>query len=315
MSENKSLNHSKPVVCVGASLVDLTFRCDATPVLNTSNPATMHRSPGGVVRNIAHHLSLLEIPVELITVLGNDVDGHWLSQQCEDVGISMKGTAWLEKPTGTFASIATPAGDLHIGAVSSETDVMLNTDFLQSRADIILNASVVVADCNLSVNALKWLIKFCNENNVHLIVETVSVPKASRLRDALPGKLLLVKPNREELAVFEKDSHITPEEKIAHLHMLGFDNVWLSRGADGSLYSDGSQVSSIPAPRVHVKDVNGAGDALLAGWMWAWLHQKSVEDCISYGQAAAACLLEVFGAIRNDLSPSLLEEKRKLQKK
>ncbi len=315
MSKENLSNHMKPVVCVGASLVDLTFRCDAAPVLNTSNPAQMHRSPGGVVRNIAHHLSLLQIPVELITVLGNDMDGKWLAEQCEEVGISMKGTAWLDKPTGTFASIATPGGDLHIGAVSSETDVMLNTDFLQSRSEIILNASVVVADCNLSVNALKWLIHFCNEKDVPLIVETVSVPKASRLRDALPGKLLLVKPNREELSVFEKDSHVTPEEKIAHLHMLGFKNVWLSRGADGSLFSDGTSVSSIPAPRVHVKDVNGAGDALLAGWVWAWLHAKSMNECIVYGQAAATCLLEVFGAIRNDLSPSLLEEKIKLQQR
>ncbi|MFN8166960.1 MAG: carbohydrate kinase family protein [Bacteroidia bacterium] len=304
----------KPVVCVGASLVDLTFRCDAEPVAHTSNPAKMHRSPGGVVRNIAHHLALLKIPVELITVLGNDVDGKYLAEQCEAVGISMKGTGWLDLPTGTFASIATPSGDLHIGAVSSETDVMLNSDFLTSKAEIIKGASVVVADCNLSVNALKWLMKFCNENDVPLIVETVSVPKASRLRDALPGKLLLVKPNREELAVFEKDTHVTPEEKIAHLHMLGFKNVWLSRGADGSLFSDGNLITPIPAPRVFVRDVNGAGDALMAGWVWAWLHNKSMHECINYGQAAAACLLEVYGAIRNDLSPALLEEKMVVNK-
>ena len=97
--------------------------------------------------------------------------------------------------------------------------------------------------------------------------------------------------------------------------MLGFKNVWLSRGADGSLFSDGNTISSIPAPRVHVKDVNGAGDALLAGWIWAWLQDKSVKDCIMYGQSAASCLLEVFGAIRNDLSPALLEEKLSLQQK
>jgi len=58
-----------PVVCLGASLVDLTFRCDLEPVLHTSNPSQMHRSPGGVVRNIAHHLALLGTPVELLTVL------------------------------------------------------------------------------------------------------------------------------------------------------------------------------------------------------------------------------------------------------
>jgi len=63
-----------PVVCVGASLVDLTFRCEQDPVAYTSNPARMHRSPGGVVRNIAHHLALLDIPVELVTIFGNDPD-------------------------------------------------------------------------------------------------------------------------------------------------------------------------------------------------------------------------------------------------
>ncbi|MFM9050821.1 MAG: PfkB family carbohydrate kinase, partial [Bacteroidota bacterium] len=137
------------------------------------------------------------------------------------------------------------------------------------------------------------------------------IPKARRLRDALPGNLLLVKPNREELAVFEQDAHVTPEEKIAHLHALGFKNVWLSRGAEGSLFSDGNTMVSLSAPRVHVRDVNGAGDASLAGWIYAWLQGKDGLTCVRYGHAAAACLLEVVGAVRSDFSPALLEQRMK----
>ena len=298
-----------PVICIGASLVDLTFRCEKDPVPDTSNPASLHKSPGGVVRNIAHHLALLGIPVRLLTVLGKDSDGQWLAKQCAAAGIDMSLTAFSSRPTGTFASIATPDGDLFIGAVSSETDELLTVDFLNERSDVIRSASIAVADCNLSVDALRWLMKFCNENNVPLIIETVSVPKSVRLKEALPGRMLLVKPNREELSVFEHDTHVTPEEKIAHLHTLGFENVWLSRGIDGSLYSDGIEIASVPAPRVHVVDVNGAGDAMLAAWIWARLNNKNSRECIRYGHAAAACLLEVFGAIRNDLSPVLLEER------
>lgn len=298
-----------PVVCLGASLVDLTFRCALEPVLHTSNPSQMHRSPGGVVRNIAHHLALLGTPVELLTVLGRDPDGYWLERQCRDAGIGMEHIAWAEETTGTFASVATPAGDLYIGAVTSDTDKLMTIDFMNERAQLIRSASVVIADCNLSVEALRWLMGFCAQHQVPLIVETVSIPKAKRLRDALPGKLLLVKPNREELAVFEKDQHVTPEEKIAHLHASGFRNVWLSRGADGSLFSDGSRMVPIPAPRVHVRDVNGAGDASLAGWVWAWLGDKDPLTCVHYGHAAAACLLEVYGAVRSDLSPALLEQR------
>jgi len=298
-----------PVVCVGASLVDLTFRCEQDPVAYTSNPARMHRSPGGVVRNIAHHLALLDIPVELVTIFGNDPDGHWLSSQCAAAGIGLSHILMAEEPTGTFASIATPAGDLHIGAVTSETDRLLSLDFFSQRAEVFRSASLVIADCNLSVEALRWLMRFCNEHHVPLVVETVSIPKARRLRDALPGKLLLVKPNREELAVFEQDAHVTPEEKIAHLHALGFKNVWLSRGAEGSLFSDGASMVSLPAPRVHVRDVNGAGDASLAGWVYAWMKGKDGLTCVRYGHAAAACLLEVVGAVRSDFSPTLLEQR------
>jgi pseudouridine kinase len=269
----------------------------------------MHRSPGGVVRNIAHHLALLKVPVELVTVFGNDPDGHWLAAQCKEAGIGLEHILLAEETTGTFASIATPSGDLHIGAVTSETDRLLTIDFFVSRSEVLRKAAVVIADCNLSVEALRWLMRFCIEHHVPLIVETVSIPKARRLREALPGKLLLVKPNREELAVFEQDTHVTPEEKIAHLHALGFRNVWLSRGAEGSLFSDGSSMVAIPAPRVHVRDVNGAGDASLAGWVYAWLNGKDGLTCVRYGHAAAACLLEVVGAVRNDLSPALLEQR------
>lgn len=304
-------NRSGPVVCVGASLVDLTFRCEQEPVAFTSNPSRMHRSPGGVVRNIAHHLALLQVPVQLVTILGDDPDGHWLALQCTDAGIGMDHILFAEEPTGTFASIATPSGDLHIGAVTSETDRLLSIEFFSQRAEVFRSASVVIADCNLSVDALRWLMRFCNEHQVPLVVETVSIPKARRLRDALPGNLLLVKPNREELAVFEQDAHVTPEEKIAHLHALGFKNVWLSRGAEGSLFSDGQSMVSLSAPRVHVRDVNGAGDASLAGWIYAWLQQKDGLTCVKYGHAAAACLLEVVGAVRSDFSPALLEERLK----
>ncbi|MFM9027520.1 MAG: carbohydrate kinase family protein [Bacteroidota bacterium] len=299
------------VVCVGASLVDLTFRCEQEPVPFTSNPSRLHRSPGGVVRNIAHHLALLKIPVQLVTILGEDPDGHWLAQQCSDAGIGLDHVLFAEEPTGTFASIATPSGDLHIGAVTSETDRLLTIDFFSKRSEVFRSATVVIADCNLSVDALRWLMRFCNEHQVPLVVETVSIPKARRLRDALPGNLLLVKPNREELAVFEQDAHVTPEEKIAHLHALGFKNVWLSRGAEGSLFSDGNTMVSLSAPRVHVRDVNGAGDASLAGWIYAWLQGKDGLTCVRYGHAAAACLLEVVGAVRSDFSPALLEQRMK----
>jgi len=297
-----------PIVCIGASLVDITFRCEAEPILHTSNPSQMEKSAGGVVRNIAHHLALLGVPVELLTVVGDDYDGRWLMQECDAAGIGLRHVLKTQVRTGTFASITTPSGDLTIGAVTSETDELLNAAFINERLEVITTATLVIADCNLSTETLRHLIQVCNGAGVPLIVETVSIPKSRRLKAALPGKLFLVKPNREELAVFEEGSHVTPEEKIAHLHEQGFQHVWLSRGAEGSLFSDGKHIAALPAPKVHVRDVNGAGDASLAGWIYAWMQGHDAHECIRYGHAAAACLLEVNGAVRSDLSHTLLEK-------
>lgn len=301
-------NQEKPVVCIGASLVDVTFRCEKEPILHTSNPSLLQKSPGGVVRNIAHNLALLGVPTQLLTVVGHDNDGSWLLHQCKQAGIGLEHVLMSDVPTGTFASITSPSGDLTIGAVTSETDVLLNNRFLDERKSIIRSAALVIADCNLGTESLRHLIIMCNAFDVPLIIETVSIPKAERLKNALPGKLFLVKPNREELSVFEQGNHVTPEEKIAHLHEQGFSNVWLSRGAEGSLFSDGDRIAALPAPRVNVIDVNGAGDASLAGWVYAWLIGNDPHTCVKYGHAAAACLLEVEGAVRADLSFELLKQ-------
>ena len=296
----------KPIVCVGAAIVDLNFRCIAEPILHTSNPATLERSPGGVVRNIAHHLALLGLPVELVTVLGKDVDGEWLSKQCIEANISLSHSLRTDMATGTFVAITTPLGELEIGAVATHTEQFLTIEFLNSKLQLLQNASIVIADCNLSTDTLLWLVHTCEQFNIPLIVETVSVSKALKLKKALPAKLLLVKPNLDEFSVICNNNDSTLEEKITQLHNQGIENIWLSKGAEGSVFSDGISLTKIAAPKVQILDVSGAGDAAVAGWVFAWLNGKDLLTCVKYGNAAAACLLEVNGAVRNDLTHDLL---------
>lgn len=301
-----SLTGMKPVVCIGAAIVDLNFQCDSDPVLHTSNPSKLERSPGGVVRNVAHHLGLLGLPVELVTVFGNDPDGEWLAKQCTEANIGVGSSLWSDNPTGTFAAITTPSGELEIGVVSTHTESMFTVEFLEAKIPLFKNASVVIADCNLSVDALKMLIMVCDQYAIPLIIETVSVAKSQKLKKALPGKLLLVKPNLDEFNVLSSATGSSIENRIAQLHNQGIENIWLSLGSEGSVFSNGKERIRVTAPNVQIKDVSGAGDAAVAGWVYGWLHGKDLMNCVNYGNAAAACLLEVKGAVRNDLSPSLL---------
>ncbi|MBP6334143.1 MAG: carbohydrate kinase family protein [Bacteroidia bacterium] len=296
------------IVCIGASLVDLNFRCNATPQLQTSNPSKLFKSPGGVVRNIAHHLAQLGNKTELISAFGNDLDAGWLKEVCTKAGIGLNHAATFDEGSGTFASILSPEGDLAVGAVAGEINSRLDIPFLAERSSLIKSADLVLADCNLKSDALRWLISFCDTYTIPLIIETVSVPKAQRLQSSLPGNLLLIKPNLEEIEVFgiEKKSSQSIEERISFLHESGVRYVWLSKGDEGSILSDGTKMYSIPAPQVEIKDTTGAGDAATAGWIHAYLQGKDLLTCIRTGHAAAAAILETAGSVRDDFSVELL---------
>ncbi|HNQ61273.1 MAG TPA: PfkB family carbohydrate kinase [Bacteroidia bacterium] len=299
---------SSPVVCIGTSLVDLNFRLNNTPQLHTSNPAKLFRSPGGVVRNIAHHLALLGNPIELITLFGDDPDGKWLSDLCENAGIKTGHSMFCEHPTGTYASILSPSGDLTIGAAAGEINSKLDIEFLSGRANIIKSACLVIADCNLSADGLKWIISFCDSYSIPIIIETVSVAKSNHLNQALPGNILMIKPNLEEIESFGGNGSVTPEQRISYLHNNSVQYVWLSKAEQGSILSDGRKFKTLAAPEVTLKDTTGAGDAATAGWAHAYLQGKDPFTCMIYGHATAAAILECDGAVRDDLSLDLLDK-------
>ena len=76
---------SGPVVCIGASFVDELFHTANDILPATTNMASVSKTAGGVSRNIAHQLALLGVPVQLISVFGNDGDGDWLKEISDSI--------------------------------------------------------------------------------------------------------------------------------------------------------------------------------------------------------------------------------------
>jgi len=67
-----------PIICIGAALVDELIHASTEILLATTTDAVITKTAGGVSRNIAHQLAILDVPVQLISVFGDDSDGDWL---------------------------------------------------------------------------------------------------------------------------------------------------------------------------------------------------------------------------------------------
>lgn len=212
------------VVCIGAMLVDELFYCKKTVIAATSNPAIVKRSAGGVMRNIAHHLALLDIPVQLITVVGNDADGQWLKKDCIKAGIDMSATITDDCSTGKYAAILGPDGSLYTAACVNPSESYLTIERLEEKDAFLSAATIIVADTNLDANVLEWLIEYCGEKNILLFIEPVSVAKAKKLSGIVLKGLFMITPNEDELPSLSTD-HSSTENTIQELLNRGLQHL------------------------------------------------------------------------------------------
>lgn len=294
-----------PIVCIGALLVDELFFCYEEAVPATSNPATLKRHAGGVAGNIARHLALLDIPVQLITVLGNDPDGDWLKDECVKNNIGTDVMLRINDSTGKYASVLNPDGTLFVAACTDPCGKYLGPLFLQQYEEFLANAAMIIADTNLPAETLQWLSSFCKQKNILLLIEPVSVSKAKKLADIDCSGVYMVTPNEDELLSLCVSGSLGTNEAISALLARDIQKIWLRKGAAGSeiFHKDGSL--ALHAPEIDIKDSTGAGDAALAGWAAACYWGMDEEARLKTGHAMALEILQAEGAV----STSLTKEK------
>jgi len=295
---------SKLVVCIGAALVDEIFISLNAIDLGTSNPSSFSKSLGGVGRNIAGLLAQLGHKVELITHLGNDSDGDWIAEKCRKVGVGLSHSIRNDKSTGRFLALINPTGELHTGASYSAIETEVTPEFLQMKSAFLKTAELLVIDCNLSKDAIDWLLHFSIQNNIPIIVDPVSLIKSKKMKAANWGNVLVYTPNEMELGEPDNKQNI-----ISNLLQQGLKNLWIRSGKEGSTMYSHENTFYLKAVQLEIVDSTGAGDAALAGWIHGFLLNESPEKCLQYGHTLAAIILQIKGAELETLNRELLDSK------
>ncbi len=294
------------VVCLGAVLIDEIFFCQEEVITATSNPAISKKNIGGVMSNIARHLFLLEIDVEFITVFGSDTDADFIKKNLLETGLSFQHSLQIDEPTGKYCAFHQPDGSLFTAACSDTLSKMITADFLQTRIDVLKNAEIIVADTNLEIEALEWLINFAFTENKKLMIEPVSVAKARKLSALDLNGVFMITPNQDEIYSIQNDV----ENKLDNLSMMlinrGVKQVWISLGEKGSIIYNGSNPIQLGVPKITIKDATGAGDAALAAWIFAYLNQFSAIDCLKIAHSFALEILHKEGAVDKSITKEKL---------
>lgn len=267
-----------------------------------SNPGSVTMSLGGVGRNIAHNLRLLEQPVRLITAFGDDINAAKIQNSCLDLGIDISDSLIVAgAATSSYVFITDEKGEMQLAVADMDIYSHMTPEFIAGKLDVINRASLCVADTNIPKETLEFL---AERITVPLFIDPVSTTKMHKLQKIL-GKIHTFKPNRLEAELLT-GIQITDESslKLAAGLLLnaGIKRVFISLGADGVFCAERGHNLLLPCFPSRAVNTTGGGDCFMAGLAYAYKRGLSLEDSARIALAAGAICIEGENTINEELS-------------
>ena len=306
--ENRATGKPYAVV-IGAANMDIAGRPSNKLVMRDSNPGVVRVSAGGAGRNIAHNLALLGSDVRLITAFGEDSHARELTHICEAASIDVSDSVVISGAvSSTYLFIMDETGDMELAVSDMSIYGQLVPSVLEPKLDLIEGAAVCVIDTNIPSKTLTWI---AAQVTTPIFCDPVSTAKATKL-ETLLGSLHTLKPNRfeaETLAKMSIDDDTTLERAADRLLDTGLEQVFISLDTQGLFCANHEQKLMLPTFKGPVVNATGAGDAMTAAIVWAFLGGHNLLGQGQAGLAAASLCVEAPDTINVKMSAQALHER------
>ena len=291
---------------IGGANVDLSATLNDAFIAADSNPGHIEIGYGGVARNIAHNLALLGARSQLLTVFGGDLFGGLLQDYCKqqgiDIHLSDKQSALRN---GIYLCINNHGGEMIAAVADTEVIREITPEWLAKRIGEINLSEFIVADTNISEDAIRYLMENCT---APLLIDGVSTTKAHRVTNALKRCKLpylhSLKLNfKEALAVTGTTTYAEAAQRLLD---LGVAHVYITLGGEGVYCRNAAEEWLFPALPGDVVNTTGAGDAFLAGVVYALAKGMQFPQTAQYGLMAARATLMSPKAVNPEIANILL---------
>ncbi len=161
----------------------------------------------------------------------------------------------------------------------------------------------------ISLEKVKSLLKELKKGGAKIVIDSKSFKK----EDILEVAPYLIKPNEEEIFEYSDISDLTIDsvgKAASYLRRKGIDNVLVSLGKNGAYLSGEEGEFYTKAPEIKAVSTIGAGDSVIAGFIFGIVKGLSKEEAFKRGVAfgSAACLKDGTKAPDKEDIEKLLNE-------
>ena len=302
-------NKNIDILCVGEVLIDFIGHQSDVLINNTRD---YHRYIGGSPTNVAMNCSRLGLKAMMVGTFGSDGFGEYVFERLNSINVitdnikklNTKSTSvvFVSKSKGTPDFIPFREADSFITEdqisknVLQESNIFHTTCFALSKepaqSTILKKAEEAFnLGCKLSID-LNYAKKLWNTQE-----EAIRVIKTYCRFNPL------IKISEDDMfRLFEKE--LTHQEIFEFFHNLGVDTVCLTLGENGVKLSQlGKKTITLPAIKVKkLIDTTGAGDAFWSGFLYAYIKEKPIEDCLQIALKLAALKLQNVGRLPDNIN-------------
>jgi sugar/nucleoside kinase (ribokinase family) len=291
---------SRPrVLVIGDLLYDVLAQLDGPPNPGTDTFAPVHAQPGGSGANAAAWLTHAGVETCFVARVGDDPLGRMLQEELGELGVATHLIRDAGLATGKVVVLVDGAGERTM-ITSRGAGENLHPEDLPKHA-FRPNTHLHLSGYLFSKGTRRET-AFEALRRARLSRMTVSIdPSSTTLLMELGPQLFLewtrgadlLFPNHSEGALLAgtKDLDGILEALLDH-----YPRVVLKLGSEGVAYAarDGARVST-PAVPARPIDTTGAGDALCAGFLAAWLRHETPDAASKKGAELAARAVDRVG--------------------
>jgi sugar/nucleoside kinase (ribokinase family) len=286
------------VVVIGDIMLDVVVR-PLTALAPTSDTASRIRvGRGGSAASVALAIARSGHDVRFLGAAGRDGSAALVREALEQAGVPVD-VEYVDVPTGTVVSVV--ADDGHRGMLTDRgANSHLTESFvlaaLASPFDHLHLSGYLLLDPSTRAVAASALAHATSRGST----TSLDVCSVAPLRVLTPSAFLeyakgatYLFANEEEALTLSAADDVT--SALNHL-ATRFDEVVITRGANGAVGARGEFRADARALDVAVLDTTGAGDAATGAYLGARLHQESIEDALEAAMVAGARAVEGLGA-------------------
>jgi fructokinase len=297
------------ILCVGEVLVDFIGHQEGVLINETRD---YHRYLGGSPTNVAMNSTRLGLNTIMVATVGNDGFGTYIAERLGDVGVNTDHLNILEDKSTSVIFVSRSDGTPDFIPYRS-ADCCIYEE--QISSETLANTTIFHTTCfALSKNpAQKTILKKAQEAYNLGCKLSIDVNYARKLWKSQKKAFKVIKTycqfnplikisEDDMLRLFEKE--LPHEEIFQYFHDQGADTVCLTLGSKGvKLSQKGEKVIEMPAIKIDkVMDTTGAGDAFWSGFLFAYIKEKSIQECLDIALKLAALKLQNVGRLPDNIN-------------